>query len=384
MKNEATYWITLAHLPKWGYSKINSLIVKFFHENKISIEEFFNLTELDWSNKYQLDDKEIADLLVAKSELPSNAFFAENLLSQGFELIPITSPEYSKTLKENLKVAHSPSLLYVKGNKQLLQEKSVAIVGSRAAEVKALEFTDNIAKSASKDSKVVVSGFAKGVDKQALDSAIKYNGQSIIVLPQGITTFNSGFNTYYKQIVDGDVLALSTFHPKAAWSTGLAMARNPIIYGLADEIFVAESSEKGGTWSGVIDGLRKERKIYVRSAEPNEKNANNILIQKGGIAVDEYGIEKTGISYSGQNNSTSIVQEPPISLDYAVNEQILKVFKVRPLSAKEILEKTGLEWTIIKLKAQLLKIDEIQIIEKGKTTLYTLKSNQVQQGSLFE
>ena len=232
------------------------------------------------------------------------------MFSQGYELIPITSPEYSKTLKQNLKVAHSPALLYVKGNKQLLHENSMAIVGSRAAEGKSLAFTDNMAKLATKDFKVVVSGFAKGVDKQALDSAIKYKGQSIIVLPQGITTFNSGFKTYYKQIVDGDVLVLSTFHPKAVWSAGLAMARNPIIYGLADEIFVAESSEKGGTWSGVMDGLRKGRKIYVRKPEANEKNANILLIQKGAIAVDYNGIENAKSVYTEQSTTTSIVQEP--------------------------------------------------------------------------
>ena len=142
-----------------------------------------------------------------------------------------------------------------------MHEKSIAIVGSRNASDKSLEFTDNIAKLASKEYKVVVSGFAKGVDKQALDSAIKYKGQSIIVLPQGIMTFGSGFKKYYKQIVDGDVLVLSTFFPKAPWKAELAMARNPIIYGLADEIYVAESSDKGGTWSGVVDGLRKNRKI---------------------------------------------------------------------------------------------------------------------------
>lgn len=291
MKNEATYWISLAHLPKWGYGKINSLIVKFFHEEKISIEEFFHLPEAEWSKKYQLAANEIVDLIQAKSELPNNAFFAEDLMSQGYDFIPITSPEYSKTLKQNLKATHSPPLLYVKGNTKMLQEKTIAIVGSRAAEEKSLAFTDNIAKLASKDFKVVVSGFAKGVDKQALDSAIKYKGQSIIVLPQGITTFQSGFKTYYKQIVDGDVLVLSTFHPKSAWSTGLAMARNPIIYGLSDEIYVAESSEKGGTWSGVIDGLRKGRKIFVRKPELIEKNANHLLIQKGAIPVDDQGKE---------------------------------------------------------------------------------------------
>jgi DNA processing protein len=383
MKNEATYWIALAHLPKWGYGKINSLIVKFFHYDKITIEDFFNLPESVWSRKYELDPKDISDLQTAKLELPNNAFFAENLFSQGYELVPITSPEYSKTLKQNLKTAHSPAVLYVKGNKQLLHEKSIAIVGSRAAEGKSLEFTDNIAKIASKDSKVVVSGFAKGVDKQALDSALKYEGQSIIVLPQGITTFNSGFKAYYKQIVGGDVLVLSTFHPKAVWSTGLAMARNPIIYGLADEIFVAESSEKGGTWSGVMDGLRKGRKIYVRNPESNEKNANIFLIQKGATAVDYNGIETSTTIYAEQTSPIALVQESLVSID-DVNERILKVFNGKPLSAKEILEKSGLDWTSRKLTIQLQKMEEVQVIKIGKTNQFTLKSSQVNQPTLFE
>jgi DNA processing protein len=382
MNNEATYWIALAHLPKWGYGKINNLIIKFFHDEKITIEDFFNLDESVWSSKYQLNANDISDLKLAKSELANNAFFAENLLSQGYELIPITSPEYSKTLKQNLKVAHSPALLYVKGNKDILQKMSIAIVGSRAAEGISLEFTDNIAKRASEDFKVVVSGFAKGVDKQALDSAIKYKGQSIIVLPQGITTFNSGFKTYYKQIVDGDVLVLSTFHPKAVWSAGLAMARNPIIYGLADEIFVAESSEKGGTWSGVIDGLRKGRKIYVRKPEPNEENANVLLIQKGAIAVDFNGIENSNAIYSEQLTSTSSVQETLVSIDN-VNDRILKVFNVGPLSAKEILDRAGLDWTTKKLTTLLQKMEEIQTVKKGKTNQFVLKANQVDQPTLF-
>lgn len=382
MNNEATYWIALSHLPKWGYGKINNLIVKFFHEEKMTIEEFFHLPLSVWSSKFQLNSKEIADLQKSKSELANNAFFAENLVSQGYELIPITSPEYSKTLKQNLKSSLAPTLLYVKGNKQILQEKSIAIVGSRAAEEQSLAFTDNIAKLASKDFKVVVSGFAKGVDKQALDSAIKHKGQSIIVLPQGITTFNSGFKKYYKQIVDGDVLVLSTFHPKSAWSIGLAMARNPIIYGLADEIFVAESSEKGGTWSGVIDGLKKGRKIFVRQPEENERNANDILIEKGAIAVDYNGVENKKTIYSDQTNIKLLVHESVINNDN-IYERILEIFKETPLSAKEILEKTKLDWTSKKLLSFLVKMDEIQKFKKGSTNLYTLKSKQIQQPTLF-
>ncbi len=381
-KEEATYWIALAHLPRWGHLKINNLIIKFFHENKITIEEFFHLNENDWKNQYLLDDKQVSDLNQAKSELASNAFLAESFFSQGFEIIPITSQEYSKTLKGNLKTSYAPAVLYVKGNKKILEEKSIAIVGSRDASESALKFTDNIAKLASSEFKVVVSGFAKGVDKQALDSAIQYNGQSIIVLPQGIMTFGSGFKNYYKKIIDGDVLVLSTFFPTAPWKAELAMARNPIIYGLADEIYVAESAEKGGTWSGVVDGLRKGRKIYVRKPEPNENNANNILIQKGAVPVDFNGIELSTIYKIPTDDQFALVPEP-------INEEFLETkiraaFYGRPLSAKELLKKLNLPWTSQKLKNYLDKLDFIETVKVNKSNLYKLKgTTETNQTTLF-
>jgi predicted Rossmann fold nucleotide-binding protein DprA/Smf involved in DNA uptake len=382
MKTETIYWIALAHLPKWGYSKINNLIVKFFHNEKITIEEFFNLPDSIWKSKFQLDENDLSDLKKAKSELPNNAFVVENLFNQGYELIPITSPEYSKTLKQNLKASHSPTLLYVKGNKQILHEKSIAVVGSRSAEGKSLEFTDNIARLASKEFKVVVSGFAKGVDKQALDSAIKYKGQSIIVLPQGITTFSSGYKAYYKQIVDGDVLVLSTFHPKAVWSAGLAMARNPIIYGLADEIYVAESNEKGGTWSGVVDGLRKGRKIFVRKPGQNEKNANLLLIQKGAISVDFNGNEINKTYDSLSIGMISIVNEPNIT--ESLDSKVHSVFNGKPLTARELLVKLKLDWTTQKLNSYLKKLEFIEVVKEKKLNLYKLKgSAEIKQTTLF-
>ena len=166
--------------------------------------------------------------------------------------------EKTATLKENLK-SQAPVIIYIKGNKQILKEQSIAIVGSRSASDHALAFTDNIAKLASREYKV-----------------------------------------------------LSTFHPKSPWKVELAMARNPIIYGLAREIYVAESNEKGGTWYGVVDGLKKGRKIYVRKPDENEKNANEKLIAMGAIPVDFTG--KALESYLPQNSPTtlSLVNEPSV------------------------------------------------------------------------
>ncbi|HEY6978937.1 MAG TPA: DNA-processing protein DprA [Chitinophagaceae bacterium] len=382
MNKEAPYWIALAHLSRWGYLKINNLIIKFYHENKISVEEFFHLPEGEWKKKYQLDEKQISDLHQAKLELASNAFLAEDFFSQGYELIPITSPQFSNKLKANLKATHSPAVIYLKGNKKILEEKSIAIVGSRDATESSLNFTDNISKLASKEYKVVVSGFAKGVDKQALDSAMKYKGQSIIVLPQGIMTFGSGFQKYYSQIINGDVLVLSTFFPKAPWKAELAMARNPIIYGLADEIYVAQSSEKGGTWSGVIDGLRKKRKIYVRQSEPNEKNANLLLIQMGAIAVDFNGNEILKTYETLAVEQISVVNEP--SEPKSIDMKIRSAFNGKPLTAKELLSKLDLEWTTKKLVSYLKKLDFIETVKVKNTSLYKLKeTTKTKQQSLF-
>lgn len=295
-QKEFAYWMALSHLKKMRTVRKNEIIVKI-HDANTNITDFFNSDIIDWKTKYSLQENEIELLKNVKNEISSYSFLVENLLNQGYDIIPINSSEYPATMKENLKMKYSPPLIYVKGNKKILKETSIAIVGSRNATNISLEFTNNIAKKASEYYKVVVSGFAKGVDRQGLDSAIKFKGQSIIVLPQGITTFNS--RKYHKQIINGDVLVLSTFHPKAPWSVQFAMARNPIIYGLAKDIFVAESSNKGGTWSGVKDGLRKGRKIFVRAPEDSEKNANSILIQKGAIPVDMDGNEIQNYSKKG-------------------------------------------------------------------------------------
>jgi predicted Rossmann fold nucleotide-binding protein DprA/Smf involved in DNA uptake len=354
MIDDAAYWIAVSQLTGWRHERLNNLIIRFFHEQKIQISDFFDSSQIEWRSVYELNEKEISGLLDVKSEIANNSFLAESLYNQGYEIIPITSPEYSKTLKTNLKTQYSPAVLYVKGNKQIMSEKSIAIVGSRNASDISLEFTDNIARLASREYKVVVSGFAKGVDKQALDSAIKYKGQSIIVLPQGILTFGSGFKTYYRQIVDGDVLVLSTFFPKTPWRTDLAMARNPIIYGLADEIYVAESSEKGGTWSGVTDGLRKNRIIYVRKPENIEQNANLMLIQKGAVPVDFNG-NKISIMYPDTNElqQHEIVSEPEESIE----NKIRNLLEKKPHTVKEILEKIETGWTSPRLASYLKKLD---------------------------
>lgn len=372
-KQELTYWITLALIPRMLTKRKNEIYVNCFQNiPQISIIDLFEDRSV-WEI-VGLTDTEKTQFEEAKSQLANNAFVVEDMTNQGYEILPVTHKDYPKLLKENLKY-NSPIVIYTKGNKTLLHESSIAIVGSRNADAVSLSFTNNIAENAANNNKVVVSGFAKGIDRQALDSTLKANGKSIIVLPQGIMTFGSGYKQYYKDITQGNLLVMSTFAPKAPWSVELAMARNSIIYGIASKIFVAQSDDKGGTWSGVIDGLRKNRSIYIRYPDQNEKNANLLLIQKGGIAVDIKGNILTPCPEK--------LKAPEQSNKERLDSDIITILSsVDMISAKEMISKLGLDWKEDKLKRYLDKLIQVEKTKYKNRIYYKLKGKE-QQG-LFD
>lgn len=373
IKQELTYWVTLALIPKMWTKRKNEIYVRCYqHEPQISIVDLFDDSS-NW-DLVGLNDVEKSQFAEARAQLPNNSFLVEELIAQGYDILPMTHDEYPKILKKNLQY-NAPTVIYTKGNKALLQEASIAIVGSRSADTLSLTFTDNIAKKAVSENKVVVSGFAKGVDRQALDSAVGANGKSIIVLPQGIMTFGSGFKQYYKQVAQGNILVMSTFAPKAPWSVEFAMARNPIIYGMASEIFVAQSDDKGGTWHGVIDGLHKNRPIYVRYPNKNEKNANLQLIQKGASAVD----------INGQILTLSVEEKtaPEQLQKEKFDLQIIEILnKVDMISAKDIIQRLNIEWKDDKMKRYLNNLQQVEKKKIGTRVYYYLKSKKPQQPQL--
>ena len=378
---ENTYWIAIAHLPRWTIERINRLIVQVVHEKKLAWSDFFDLDKKGWRALFAFSDKELTDMEAAKADLPRLAFIAEQLQSEGFLLIPINSPDYPLVLKENLKVKGSPPVIYIKGRKGLLHEEAVAIVGSRNAGTTALDFTTQVAKKSVKEFKVVVSGFAKGVDKQALDSTIEANGKSIIVLPQGILTFQSGLKKYYEPIVNGDVLVMSTFFPKAGWDVGLAMARNAYIYGLANEIYVAESDSKGGTWEGALGGLKRHRKVYVRHPEPGEKNANLKLIELGGIPInlDCSLLQQRKIAQEIRfepNLETQMVSEDKVVYEkpHNLEKEIIDLFQNGQYSAVEIINILKLDMASQKLNGLLKKNPRFKAVA-GKPIKYGLNDS---------
>lgn len=375
-QEELSFWMALAHATGFSNRRKMEFLIQAVFNPGISLERALDNVKDKNPVSFEFEPKEITGLCESIENLPNFGFLAEELVNQNIRPISVFDPEYPGELKKNLgKLA--PVLLYVKGNMELLNKPGVAIVGSRSCSSHAIQFTDSIAKQMADQGKVIISGFAKGVDQQALNSALDHHGQSIIILPQGIMTYSS--KKYYPHIVKGDVLVLSSYHPKTPWSVGLAMDRNKIIYGLAGDIYVAESDTKGGTWEGVRDGLKRGRRIYIRTPDEGEKSGNQQLIQSGAIPVDFSGIE-VPVANDSNSDYKRIISDEKIVEEV---EKIIKENSGKGMTSSEILMVLKID---IKSQgiAAILKRSEKFVVERSRgKLLFKLAGNQPAVRKLF-
>ena len=149
----------------------------------------------------------------------------------------------------------SPPTLYV-GNCALLQQEAVGICGSRDASEEALQWAFDFGSRTASEGKALVSGYARGVDRQAHAGALSAGGGTIAVLPEGIRRFR--MVQELRELTDEEnFLALSMFAPDERWQAWRAMERNGLIVALSEELWAVEPGERGGT----ADAIRRCRRL---------------------------------------------------------------------------------------------------------------------------
>jgi len=371
--DQLVYWKAINELLTGRLYEKNCLVLEILCNQKMSLEDFFNLPAIDMKAIFKLSDTVIESIQGIIAQIPSLAFEVESLYKQGIEMIALNDQAYPGNIKKLLK-KHAPMLLYVKGDKALLNEKIAAVVGSRDVSEKGILFTRNVTGKCVGNSFVISSGYARGVDKIALETALENDGKSIAVIPQGILTFKSDLKKLYARIIEGRVLVMSAFPPNAPWTVGRAMERNKYIYGLAERIYVAETGSNGGTWSGAVEGLKAKQDIFVRCAEQGEKCANNKLIALGAVPVD-----MNGETISNMN----IPLEGEAQLEARLPE-ILKTLENTEMSTKQVIETFGLVNITSNLLAQKLKqMPSISVATKNQRLVFGIKKDGVYEQMSF-
>lgn len=285
---EQACWLLLAFESGISTRIINSIVVYWCKQLKKPLKDFFAANTAEWDNVCHLKPDIIQKLEQAKEKLVGQIFLVEQLSQDNIHLLTVLDADYPKTLKQALDINKIPPVLFYAGDLEILQRKTIAIIGSRNASETSLSFTRTIAQELAYQGANVISGYARGVDRAAYEGATTTSGYTTVILPHGIRKLSKVQMRDLRLRIDaGHVLLMSQFHPDAPWLVSRAMERNTIVTGLAQIVIVAESDSKGGTWEGANGALKQKRRLYVRQTETGSSlPGNKLLLEKGGIPLN--------------------------------------------------------------------------------------------------
>ena len=214
------------------------------------------------------------------------AFELDRLAVRGIGCVTLADDGYPTRLRKRL-AGDAPPVLFVAGDASILGAGGVAVVGSRDADSDAGAFAQGVAASAARAGRVVVSGGARGIDQVAMLAAVESGGRVAGLLPEGIERRIREPSTR-TAVTGGQAVLASPYHPGAGFTVGAAMARNKLIYALADvAVVVASAAESGGTWAGAVEALKGGWvPVFVRRTEAAIEG-NRLLLERGALPLDE-------------------------------------------------------------------------------------------------
>ncbi len=195
------------------------------------------------------------------------------LLSQAIErwqaraiwVVSRADAAYPRRLKARLR-ENAPAVLYGCGNIGLLESGGLAVVGSRHVDDALVDYTMGVGRLAAQARITIVSGGARGIDQAAMRGSLEAGGKVSGILANLERAVMN--REYRNSLIQGQLVLISPYDPKAGFNVGNAMQRNKLIYALADAALVVNSDlNKGGTWTGAKEQLEKFRlvPVYVRS-----------------------------------------------------------------------------------------------------------------------
>ncbi len=285
----------IEHKKYWIWFSIINISVKKKHMllNKYAIEEIYNLEASSLEKNKRLTKREIEEIENEKhkEDLDKHISYLEN---NNIDIIEIDSKRYPLKLKQ---IADPPIVIYVRGDIEILNSKSVGIIGSRVASGYGIEVATKFGYEIAKNKINIVSGLAKGIDSyshigniKALKENIEY-GKCIAVLGNGLDQIYPKENiNLAKEILNTGGIIISEYPLGTKPLKMNFPARNRIISALSDKIIVVEAVEKSGTLITVDFALEQGKEVFVVPGNILNKNSKgtNSLIKQGALVITEY------------------------------------------------------------------------------------------------
>lgn len=223
----------------------------------------------------------------------------------------ITIPPTDRSYPEGLRKVLGNATLYAAGNLDLLNEAGIGICGSREASAEAHEWAFKFGSEAAQRGLLVVSGYARGVDRQAHKGALAAGGSTIAVLPEGIAGFSVRRELASLVEMERNFLAVSMFEPEAPWKPWRAMTRNKLIVGLSAVLFVVEARETGGTINAALECVKQGKPLWAvaySKLTPERGGNRQLLLQEAAMPLKKMGDVKTALDKAAAPSTDRVKQ----------------------------------------------------------------------------
>jgi DNA processing protein len=220
-------------------------------------------------------------IFAIRANAPKNLDVWRELTDLGVNMVSLLDPDYPKSMK-SLLGKQAPPLLFVLGNKSLLERRSLGFCGSRKASEKGLAVARECAEIVSREGINVVSGYAAGVDMATHRAALGVGGTTTLVLADGIRHFR--LKQELKVEWDWSRAAVvSQYSPGLTWSVHNAMVRNLTICALCKAMVLIEARESGGSIEAGRACLRLGIPLFapVYEGMPESASGNRLLLAEG-------------------------------------------------------------------------------------------------------
>ena len=214
----------------------------------------------------ELDEQKLADLTAEQ------------------KFITILSDDYPDVLKETYQ---PPLVLFYEGDKSLLHQRQIAIVGSRLASPYAYQVMEQLLPPLIDDGLVITSGLAKGVDSYAHQLAMIYHGKTIGVVGCGIDIcYPKEVRSVYERMKNQQLI-VSEYPATTPVRRFHFPLRNRIIAGLVEGVCVIEAKDKSGSLITAQLAIDEGRSVFsVPGDILNQLNTGTLkLIQDGAKCV---------------------------------------------------------------------------------------------------
>lgn len=188
---------------------------------------------------------------------------------------------YPERLRE---IYDPPSVLWIRGNVELLARPGIAVVGTRHPSPYGAGMAEILSRDLANRRLVILSGMARGVDTAAHKGAIEAGGKTVAVWGTGIDVIYPKEN---KKLAESIVASGGTIVSEYPLGTFPAPQnfpiRNRILSGISIGVLVIEAAEYSGTRITARCAMEQNRDVYAVPGNVTNKNAwgPNTLIKQG-------------------------------------------------------------------------------------------------------